>query len=218
MKIEEVKNCFFIKNFFLPPVVAGFTKASISGRLPSGFQALLSYMGRRADFCYMNQKHLPIISLADEPGAYDADGLFSEKKSIFLVVKTADCLPILLAGRNRRAGIIHMGWRSAKKGILKNIPFDLSGFQAFAGVGLRRCCYRVGDEFLEYPEFSFCLKKSPQGLFFDPVKFAKINLVNLGMEEDNFFDLGICSLCSQGPFFSWRRDQTANRTLSFIGS
>ncbi len=217
MKLEEKKDYFFIKDFFSDSITAGFTKVSVSGNLPFDFQAFLKYIGKESGFSYMNQKHSPQVFSVSQPGVYTADALFSRKKNSFLVVKTADCLPIFLAKQNRWVGVVHMGWRSAKEGILENIPFGLAGCQAVAGVGLRSCCYQVGDEFLGYSQFSPYLRPSSQGFFFDPIEFAKSELIRQGLPEDNFFDLGLCSFCSKHLFFSRRRDKTSSRTLSFIG-
>ncbi len=216
VRLVERGRFFLIKDPFSPSITAGFTKPFISEKFISNFQDLLLYIGKSASFSYMIQKHLSEVSLIEGPGAYEADGLFTKKKNLFLMVKSADCLPIFLAQGNKWVGAVHMGWRPAREGILKNIPFDLSGFRAVAGVGLRSCCYRVGAEFIKYPQFSCYLKKTSQGLFFDPVEFAKTELVRLGLLEANFFDLGLCSFCSEGDFPSWRRNKTANRTLSFI--
>lgn len=216
MELIESEHCFLLKDFFSSSVTAGFTKPSIPGELPLDFSALLSYIGKGADFCYMNQKHSFSISLVEKPGVYEGDGLFTKQKNLFLLVKSADCLPIFLAEENNWAGIIHMGWRSAKEGILENIPFDLSKSRAVAGVGLRSCCYQIGPELAKNPRFSLFSNKTAGNIFFDPIKFAKKELISLGLPEASFFDLSLCSFCSQDRFFSWRRDQTASRTLSFI--
>ncbi|MCF7869682.1 MAG: polyphenol oxidase family protein [Candidatus Omnitrophica bacterium] len=216
-KLIEDKACFFIDNIFSAGITAGFTNSSFSGRLPSDFNRLLSYTGKKASFSYMDQKHLSEVVIIQNPGFYEADGLFTKNKNHFLVVKTADCLPLLFADKDHLIGVIHMGWRPAKKGILKNIPFNLADFKVAAGLGLRSCCYQVGDEFREFEELSSYLKITPKGVFFNPVQFARDQLISKGLNKDNFFDLGLCSYCSKRNFFSYRRDKTIQRNLSFIG-
>jgi copper oxidase (laccase) domain-containing protein len=85
-----------------------------------------------------------------------------------------------------------------------------------AGVGLRQSCYAVGKDFLTYNGFSEFIKQSSGKLYFDPISFASKNLEIYGLKEDNFCDLNICSLCSDKGFFSYRRNATDKRTLSFI--
>jgi hypothetical protein len=218
IKLYETKFCFFIKNFFFPNIVSGFTKSLLPGKLPDDFNKLISYIGKKSSFSYMDQKHLAGLVLAQKPGIYDADGLFTKDKNHFLAVKTADCLPLFLANGDSLVGVIHMGWRSAKKGILKNISFDLADFRVVAGLGLRSCCYQVGAEFREFSELSSYLRMTPKGVFFEPVRFARDQLISQGLKKDNFFDLSLCSCCSGGDFFSYRRNKTNKRNLSFIGS
>ena len=103
-------------------------------------------------------------------------------------------------------------------GILDNIRFDLSPFKVVAGAGLRKCCYKVGTDFLEHHGIVDYVASEDRGLFFDSVSFAKSKLKNSGLKENNFYDLNLCSFCSGDDFHSYRRDLTAKRTLSFIAN
>lgn len=70
-------------------------------------------------------------------------------------MRSADCLPVLLADVRRRAvAAIHAGWRGALAGIIEKTvgemvrlfgsrPGDLI---AAIGPSIRACCYEVGDE------------------------------------------------------------------------
>lgn len=217
MKLVNKGSFYKLKEVFGPSILAGFTSRSILGCLPDDFSRLLPYIGKDFNFSYMNQLHSQQVVLAKEPGIYQADGLFTEKKGSLLVVKTADCLPILLAEKNKWVGVIHLSWQTAKRGVLDNVPFNLAKAKAFAGVGLRNCCYQVGQEFLKYPAFFLSLEKKGKNFFLNPIKFAKSRLISLGLPKDNFIDLKLCSFCSKPPPFSWRREKTNHRTLSFIG-
>jgi purine-nucleoside/S-methyl-5'-thioadenosine phosphorylase / adenosine deaminase len=74
---------------------------------------------------------------------------------LLLAVKTADCVPVLVADVKRRAvGAFHAGWRGTlarvvEKGIgemqrqFGSVTRDL---RAVIGPSIRRCCYRVGAE------------------------------------------------------------------------
>jgi YfiH family protein len=93
-----------------------------------------------------------IESLDDAP---HGDALFTRDPGILLVVQTADCVPILLADRKRRAvAAIHSGWRGTLKRIvvktLGRMKMDLGtepeDVIAALGPGIGRCCYEVGSE------------------------------------------------------------------------
>lgn len=216
MHLVERDTYYLIEDFFPSGVIAGFTKPYCQGRLPDEMKEILADLKVDARLAYMKQIHSQIVHKIDLPGVYQGDGLFTDKRSLVLIVRTADCLPLLFASESGTVGVIHLGWRPAEKGILSHIPFGLGFFKVAAGVGLRKCCYQVGREFLQSRALKdFCRKKQNK-LALDVTGFAKVGLARHGLKPDNFADLNICSFCSDSNFLSWRRDKTEDRTLSFI--
>ncbi len=83
------------------------------------------------------------------------DGIITDTPGLLLAIKTADCVPVLVADVKRRVvGAFHAGWRGtvariAEKGIgemrrqFDSQPHDL---RAAIGPSIRRCCYQVGSE------------------------------------------------------------------------
>lgn len=216
MKLIEKENCFLIEDFFDSGTIAGFTKPGLPGDvlkdIPRIFPSLKDFK-----IAYLKQIHSSTVHSIQKECFLEGDGLITDKTNIVCVVRTADCMPLFLSSKALGVtGIIHMGWRGAKKGILDNINYGLKSFKAIAGLGMRQCCYRVGNEFLEYPEFNAFLRKSGNDLYFNPIDFIEKSLVAHGLKKNNFLDLNICSLCSKENFFSFRRDSTDSRTLSFI--
>ena len=122
MKLIEKDHCFLIERYFSPGIIAGFTKANISGDLACDLDKVLSSLGMNAPVSFLNQLHSGIVNYIEEPGVYEGDALFTTSKNNTLVVRTADCLPIFFEDANTKTvGIIHMGWRSAKRKILNEI-------------------------------------------------------------------------------------------------
>jgi polyphenol oxidase len=83
------------------------------------------------------------------------DGLITDTPGLVLAVQTADCFPIILADRKRRAvGVFHAGWRGtaqriAEKGMgemRKHFQSDPRNLVAAIGPGVGECCYEVGEE------------------------------------------------------------------------
>lgn len=217
MELIDQKYCYLIGDVFPENIIAGFTKPQLSGSLPDDIKTALSFIQKDFGVSYLNQKHSAHINIVNKPGVYDGDALFSDCNNNILVVKTADCLPLFFYSKElNTAGVVHMGWRSAKDGILENIPFNLDSFSVVIGTGMRRCCYQVGEEFYGYRGFSKHLHKSKKGVYYDPVSFCKDKLGKAGISRENLYDLNICSFCYPESLFSWRRDRTLNRTLSFI--
>jgi len=93
-----------------------------------------------------------------------ADGLMTDEPGLLVGVQTADCIPILVADRKRRAvAAFHAGWRGTVKRIVESgvgrmrlafgsRPEDLI---AAIGPGIGPCCYAVGDEVLSSFESQF---------------------------------------------------------------
>ncbi len=83
------------------------------------------------------------------------DGMVTDTPGLVLAVQTADCLPIILADRRRRAvGVFHAGWRGTVKRIVekgvgemrKHFGSDPRNLVAAIGPGVQGCCYEVGEE------------------------------------------------------------------------
>jgi len=83
------------------------------------------------------------------------DGIVTDTPGVVLAVQTADCLPVILADRKRRAvGVFHAGWRGTVKRIVekgigemrKHFKSDPRDLVAAIGPGVQGCCYEVGEE------------------------------------------------------------------------
>ena len=93
-----------------------------------------------------------------------ADGQMTDEPGLLLAIQTADCIPILVADRKRRAvAAFHAGWRGTVKRIVEtgigrmrldfgSRPEDLV---AAIGPGIGACCYAVGEEVLSEFESQF---------------------------------------------------------------
>jgi purine-nucleoside/S-methyl-5'-thioadenosine phosphorylase / adenosine deaminase len=95
------------------------------------------------------------VSGTDDGTPPRADGLFTDEPGMLIAVLTADCVPVLVADRKRRAvAAFHAGWRGTLKRIVEtgagrmrlefgSQPEDLI---AAIGPGIGACCYSVGEE------------------------------------------------------------------------
>ena len=92
------------------------------------------------------------------------DGVMTDEPGLLLGVQTADCIPVLVADRKRRAvAAFHAGWRGTVNRIVEagigrmrlefgSRPEDLI---AAIGPGVGPCCYAVGEEVLSSFESQF---------------------------------------------------------------
>ena len=105
----------------------------------------------------VKQIHSAIVHRVNDPHPepLTGDGLITNVPALLLAIKTADCVPVLVADVKRRAvGAFHAGWRGTvarivEKGIgemrrqFGSVPRDL---RAAIGPCIRRCCYSVGSD------------------------------------------------------------------------
>jgi YfiH family protein len=105
----------------------------------------------------VKQIHSAIVHAVSrsEPEPLTGDGLITNVLGLLLAIKTADCVPVVIADTKRRVvGAFHAGWkgtvaRIVEKGVgemrrqFGSVPCDL---RAAIGPCIRRCCYQVGAE------------------------------------------------------------------------
>ncbi|MGA2572180.1 MAG: peptidoglycan editing factor PgeF [Terracidiphilus sp.] len=93
-----------------------------------------------------------------------ADGQMTDEPGLLLAIQTADCIPVLVADRKRRAvAAFHAGWRGTVKRIVEcgvgrmRLAFGSRPEDLLAAIGpsIGVCCYPVGDEVLSAFESQF---------------------------------------------------------------
>jgi polyphenol oxidase len=120
----------------------------------------------RWEMVSVKQVHSDIIHVVRiAPSAQLAgDGLITNVPGLLLSIKTADCLPILLADPEHRAvGAFHAGWRGTlarivEKGVgamRQEFESDPSKMKAAIGPGIHSCCYEVSEDLRDQFESQF---------------------------------------------------------------
>lgn len=153
------------------------------------------------------------------------DALISQNKSVILGVKSADCLPILVASPAAGLlGAIHAGWR----GLLKRLPQKViqefqkhvatDTIQVVIGPSIKDCCYNISkqraDKFRrEFTEKNF-IKKKQQKVYLDLPAVAVQQLHKVGLPGKNIQTSDTCTACSQ-QYYSYRAGDRGNN-LSII--
>lgn len=117
--------------------------------------ALAAALGARSAL-FPRQVHGTRVEVADSPAAAapEADGILTAAPGLLVGVRTADCLPILVAHRiDSLVGAVHAGWRGLAAGILDVLAARLADkgmrtadFRCFIGPAIGPCCYAVGAE------------------------------------------------------------------------
>ena len=148
------------------------------------------------------------------------DALLESTPGAVVAVKTADCIPILLADDRRRVvAAVHAGWRGTAARIVATAveameerystnPADL---HAAIGPGIGRCCYEVGPE--------VAAQFGGQGrVRLDLPAINRAQLIEAGVTPQRIYASNLCTMCRAQEFESFRRDgAAAGRLYSFIG-
>jgi YfiH family protein len=105
----------------------------------------------------VRQIHSAIIQRVDAADTRTpaGDGVITNTPGLLLAIKTADCVPVLVADVKRRAvGAFHAGWRGTvarvvEKGVgemRRQFGSEFRDLRAAIGPCVRKCCYAVGSE------------------------------------------------------------------------
>ena len=145
------------------------------------------------------------------------DGLISETSGHILVVKTADCVPILVYDPvKNRVGAIHAGRRGLLAGIIGEAMKFFEPSTAIVAIGphIRKCCYNLNLNTKENLDKQWY--KYLEGDFFDITKIAIDQLKQLGVK--NIEDCGICTSCESNRFFCSRKWDSEQEDKPCFGS
>jgi YfiH family protein len=159
-----------------------------------------------------------------------ADAIVSGGDGLLVGIVTADCVPVLLIHRGRRAAAaVHAGWRGAAAGVIEATVrhltdrFDAPATELEAAIGPAICgsCYEVGPEVraafrARTGETTAAAWSAPAGReHVDLRHAAELLLRAIGVSEVAI--VGPCTACGTG-FRSYRRDGAGcGRQLSFVG-
>lgn len=167
------------------------------------------------------QIHSDRVLRVESPGLQgEGDALISTQPGIDLAIRTADCLPILIADPlNRAVAAIHAGWRGVVSGIASKTvdamclefnskPEDLV---VAIGPGIGACCFEVG------PDVAVQFGREGR-VKIDLVQTICRQLGRSGVNASQISTSHLCSCCKPEMFESFRRDrEAAGRMVSLIG-
>jgi hypothetical protein len=159
------------------------------------------------DFLYGWQVHGATVRRATGPRprpTAQEDGQVTEMAGHPALVFVADCTPVLLVGDGAVAAL-HCGWRGTAAGIVEEglaaISAPTHPVTAFVGPGARGCCYEVGEE-VHAAFAGYDARRGDRNLDLPAVLHAKLAAGGAAA----IHDVGLCTMCCFGLFFSHRRD------------
>jgi len=177
--------------------------------------------------CWLNQVHGANVVTAghfEEPP--EADASVKGSDPFLCVVRTADCLPVLMCSND--GGVFaaaHAGWRGLAAGVIENTISTLSiepaNLLVWLGPAISQAAFEVGDEvrdvFLAHdPVASACFEANARGRWqADLYGLARQRLQAAGVLAVSGGQF--CTYSDSERFHSYRRNPDCGRLVSFIG-
>ena len=204
-------------------IFAGVTDRSISvkrllGRLP--FQPVV---------VELDQVHGASLAVIEAPPKTRSriagcDALLTRQPGVALLVRTADCLPLVMADPSRGVvAILHAGWRGLAAGLPLRVVMAFrqlyhsapEALRVGIGPAIRSCCYEVGPEFVA--RFGAFVQQRDGRWMCDLMGVAMDQLQQGGVSRRQVVDSGRCTSCEAQRWFSVRREGDATgRLISLI--
>ena len=152
----------------------------------------------------------------------ETDALITNTPELPLMLCFADCVPIFFVDvENRAIGLAHGGWKGtlkkiAAKTLLKmGDEFGTRAEDCLIGIApsIGACCYEVGGEVIDkcktaFPKnFDELLIERDGKIFLDLWRANALQLLEIGVPEENIDVAGECTCCQSSWYFSYRAAQ-----------
>jgi len=161
-------------------------------------------------------------------GLQVGDALVTDQVNVALVVRTADCVPILVADVKRRViAAIHAGWKGTLAGV---VPKTLSvlrtqfgsrveTLRVAIGPSIGVCCYEVDTPVIQLLQealssWADCVDKlNGHTAMLNLKKLVARQFSMGGVLETNLTQADFCTRCRSDLFYSYRREGRIEGTM-----
>jgi polyphenol oxidase len=165
----------------------------------------------------------------DHPQIAVADGFVTDIEHQFLLIRTADCFPVLLYDQDARAvAAVHSGREGTRKNIarkavqimVKHYGCQADNILAYIGAGICEQHYEVSEEL--FRTFNASLEAESICPCNTNHRFLNLRttifqqLIGAGLPFKNIENIQICTY-EHPDYFSYRRDHGNNRQINLIG-
>lgn len=155
--------------------------------------------------------------LPDPIAAADAVVVSGDVQDVAAMLMYADCMPVILVAPDGTFAVVHAGWRGVASLVVANaldallesvrqrgLKVPASDVNAYIGPCIRRECFEVGDDVRETfaSEFGDAVLCGERNV--DLVAAVTLTLLEAGVDSSRIADIGKCTVCSDGEFFSYR--------------
>ncbi len=163
----------------------------------------------------------------------EGDGIITAETDVPLLLLVADCLPVLFFDPMHRAiGMAHAGWRGTVNHVAAKTLLAMGDaygtrpeeVRAVLGPCIGPCCYEVGpdvqDEFARvFPWAPEVLEKTSRDHWkLDIAGANRRQLLEIGVQEGNLIDSGLCTIGQIGLFYSHRAEASGDNPTGRFGA
>ncbi len=173
--------------------------------------------------CYCIQAHETRVALIDRVGPggalLDVDSVATNQAGVPLMTFSADCPLVLIYDPAARAvGLAHASWRCTVAEVAQRLVGLMAsrfacrppGMLAGIGPSAGPCCYEVKQDVLaaaaDLPDAGSLLPRRGGRSYFDLWAANRAQLERAGLQSGNIETAGICTLCRNDLFYSYRRE------------
>lgn len=167
-------------------------------------------------YTQLKQTHsATVVNAGPASGALgEGDALITASPGNWLGIRTADCVPVLIADPEHHAvAAVHAGWRGTAAGIAAATVRELSACYGsnpeslIVAIGpcIQECCFKVGPDVAAM--FAPWVQGAELRAHIDLVAVNRRQLESEGVAAGNVHVAGLCTVCTPGEFHSWRRDR-----------
>ncbi len=183
-------------------------------------------LGIPGEPCWLNQVHgAAVVDAAQAGERPDADASLTADARHICVVRTADCLPVLICSNDgREAAAAHAGWRGLAAGILEatvaRMAHDAGDLMVWLGPAISQPAFEVGGEV----RTAFVDQDAAANTCFVPNERGRWQADLYGLARQRLEAMGIravsgggfCTFREKERFFSYRRNPDCGRMVSFV--
>jgi hypothetical protein len=209
-------------------------------QLPSAeaWRALAAAVGVRSDrVVSLNQVHgrdVAVVRDALPNERPKADGLVSDRPDVALVVRAADCVPLLIGdSRTGAVGAAHAGWRgTAARVAVATIEAMMREFGSrpedlvvAIGPAIGPCCYEVGSDLVDafaaagherYLIDRWFMTPRDLKMRLDVAGANRDQLILAGVREENIHVSGLCTAMHLDVLTSYRAERESAARIAGV--
>jgi hypothetical protein len=159
------------------------------------------------------------------------DGFITALPHTPLMVRVADCVPVILYEPDRRVlAVIHAGWKGTVGGIAAKAvrimdhqyACDIRNIRAGIGPSIGPCCYEVRQDVADCFQkaagnYRFLMASGPDSIYsLDLQEANRMQLIAAGLAPENIELSWLCTACNLNLFFSHRGEKGKTGRFALI--